>query len=51
LRKRGSDALVTGDLKAGDKVIVTAVARMFAGAPIVVDTGAAAPAPAGKGAP
>jgi len=44
LRKRGSDALLTGDLKAGDRIIVTAIARLFPGAPIVVD-GTPAPAP------
>jgi membrane fusion protein (multidrug efflux system) len=37
LRKRGSDALLTGDLKTGDRVIVTAIARLFPGAPIQVD--------------
>ena len=51
LRKRGSDALVTGDLRAGDKVIVTAVARMFAGAAIVIDSAAASPSAAATGAP
>jgi RND family efflux transporter MFP subunit len=38
LRKRGSDALVTGSLKAGEQVIVTAIARLFGGAPVVVET-------------
>lgn len=37
LRKRGSDALVSGELKAGDRVIVTAIARLFPGAPIELD--------------
>jgi RND family efflux transporter MFP subunit len=43
LRKRGSEALLTGELKAGDRVIVTAIARLFPGAPIQVDTSEPAP--------
>ncbi len=37
LRKRGSEALVTGDLKPGDRVITTAIARLFPGAPIELE--------------
>ncbi len=37
LRKRGSDALVSGELRPGERVIVTAVARVFAGATVDVD--------------
>ncbi|HEY1100807.1 MAG TPA: efflux RND transporter periplasmic adaptor subunit, partial [Myxococcota bacterium] len=40
LRKRGSDALITGALKSGDKVVITAIARMFGGADVTVDAGA-----------
>lgn len=47
LRKRGSDALITGDLKAGDRVIVTAIARLFPGAPITIDDGPPPSPPAG----
>lgn len=39
LRKRGSDALVSGDIKPGDAVIITAIARLFPGAPVEIDTG------------
>ncbi len=39
LRKRGSDALVSGDVKPGDQVIITAIARLFPGAPVEIDTG------------
>jgi RND family efflux transporter MFP subunit len=45
LRKRGSFALITGELKAADKIIVTAIARLFPGAPIVIDS-TPPPAPA-----
>ncbi len=57
LRKRGSDALVAGELKAGERVILTAIARLFDGAEVKVDAGAdvAPAAPAGgdaaRGAP
>lgn len=52
LRKRGSDALVTGELKAGDQVIVTAVARLFEGAEVSLDPGAAGfPPPPSPGGP
>ncbi len=37
LRKRGSDALITGDLQGGDRVIVTGIGRLFDGAPVTVD--------------
>jgi RND family efflux transporter MFP subunit len=47
LRKRGSDALITGDLKAGERVIVTAIARLFPGAPITLDSGPPPSLPAG----
>ena len=49
LRKRGSDALVTGNLRSGDKVIVTAIARLFSGAPIVVGEATPTPTPAASG--
>lgn len=39
LRKRGSDALVAGELKAGERVILTAIARLFDGAEVKVDEG------------
>ena len=51
IRKRGSDALITGDIKAGDKVVVTAVGRMFAGAVVTIDVAATPVAAAAKGAP
>ncbi len=44
LRKRGSDVLVSGELQPGERVIVTAVARVFAGAVVEVDKAAASPA-------
>jgi membrane fusion protein (multidrug efflux system) len=47
LRKRGSDALITGDLKAGERVIVTAIARLFPGAAITLDDGPPPSAPQG----
>lgn len=47
LRKRGSDALITGDLKAGERLIVTAIARLFPGAPITLDSGPPPSPPAG----
>ncbi len=51
LRKRGSDALVSGELKNGDRVIVTAIARLFPGAPIEIDkTNATTTAPAKEAA-
>jgi RND family efflux transporter MFP subunit len=53
LRKRGSDALITGEIREGDHIIVTAIARLFPGAMVAVDTSAAtppAPAPSEKGA-
>lgn len=34
LRKRGSDALVQGDLTAGDRLILTGIARMYEGAEV-----------------
>jgi RND family efflux transporter MFP subunit len=40
LRKRGSDALITGDVKPGDRIIITAIARLFPGAPIEIEKGA-----------
>ena len=43
LRKRGSDALVVGELKAGEQVIVTAIARLFSGAEVAIE--GAGPAP------
>lgn len=43
LRKRGSDALLSGDLKAGDRVIITAIARLFPGAPVQIDATDAQP--------
>lgn len=49
LRKRGSDALVTGDLRAGDRVILTGIARLYDGAPVTVDERPAAAADAGGG--
>jgi RND family efflux transporter MFP subunit len=52
VRKRGSDALVTGPLKDGERIIVSGVARLFDGADVKVDAGAgppsAGPASAGK---
>lgn len=39
LRKRGGDALLVGDLKAGDQVILTGIARMFEGAPVQLGSG------------
>jgi RND family efflux transporter MFP subunit len=46
LRKRGSDALVAGEVKAGDKVITTGIARLFDGAEVKVDgDGGASPPP------
>jgi hypothetical protein len=50
LRKRGSDALLSGPLEAGDRVILTAIARLYDGAEVKVDETAAAP-PAEAGAP
>lgn len=47
LRKRGSDALVTGELHAGERVIITAVARVFAGAVVDVDRAPASSTPSG----
>lgn len=38
LRKQGSNALVAGELKAGERVITTAIARLFPGAAIEIDT-------------
>ncbi len=46
LKKRGDQALVIGDVKDGDRVILTAVARLFAGAEVKVDAATEAPAPA-----
>lgn len=46
LRKRGDQALVVGDLKEGDRVILTAVSRLFPGADVKVDA-----APPGAGVP
>jgi RND family efflux transporter MFP subunit len=45
LRKRGSDALVAGDLRPGERVIVTAISRVFPGAQVELDAG---PPPAGS---
>ena len=45
LRKRGSFALVTGELKAADTIIVTAIARLFPGAAVTIDS-TPPPAPA-----
>lgn len=45
LRKRGSDALVAGELKAGEQVIVTGIARLYDGAQVQLD-GSPAPAAA-----
>jgi len=50
LRKRGSDALVAGELRPGERVVVTAVARVFPGATIEVDAGPP-PTPSGQAAP
>lgn len=50
LRKRGSDALVAGELKPGERVIVTAVARLFDGAEVKLDEGRGPAAP-GNGRP
>lgn len=48
-RKRGGDALVTGPLKDGDRVIVSGVARLFDGAEVKVDAGpASSPPSAGR---
>jgi membrane fusion protein, multidrug efflux system len=44
LRKRGSDALVAGELKAGEQVIITGIARLFEGAEVKLD-GAPVPSP------
>jgi membrane fusion protein (multidrug efflux system) len=49
LRKRGSDALLSGDLKAGDRVIVTAIARLFPGAPVQIDATDAQPSTTAPG--
>ncbi len=38
LRKEGSDLLVSGELRAGERVVTTAVARLFPGAAVEVDT-------------
>ena len=43
LRKRGSDALLTGDLKPGDRVIISAIARLFPGATLEIEKGPAPP--------
>ncbi len=48
LRKRGSDALLAGPLEAGDRVILTAIARLFDGADVQVDGSAVEPAPEAK---
>jgi RND family efflux transporter MFP subunit len=45
LRKRGSDALVAGEVKEGDVVIVTAIARLSNGAEVTVDGDGAPAAP------
>jgi RND family efflux transporter MFP subunit len=45
LRKRGSDALLAGDLHAGDRVILTGLARLFDGADVKVDVAPAGAAP------
>lgn len=54
LRKRGADALLAGDLQAGDRVILTGIARLFDGAEVKVDAappaGPAAPGATGEGA-
>jgi RND family efflux transporter MFP subunit len=47
LRKRGSDALVAGELRPGERVVVTAVARVFPGATVEIDTGPP-PTPSGR---
>ena len=49
LRKRGSDALLAGDIKAGDRIIITGVARLFAGADVKVDGGQTTVAGAASG--
>lgn len=52
LRKRGSDALVAGELKEGERVITTAIARLFQNAPIELEKATdEAKAPAKKEAP
>lgn len=43
LRKRGSEALITGDVRDGDAIIVTAIARLFPGAAVDLDTTPEAP--------
>jgi len=37
VRKRGSDALLAGELKAGEQVILTGIARLHDGAPVQRD--------------
>jgi RND family efflux transporter MFP subunit len=49
VRKRGGDALVSGPVTAGERVIVTGVARLFDGAEVQVDAGGGA-APASEAA-
>lgn len=49
LRKRGADALVKGELAAGDTLILTAIARLFDGAEVKVDE--APPTATAGGAP
>lgn len=44
LRKRGSDALVVGELEPGEQVIITGIARLFDGTEVKVDGGKGAPA-------
>ena len=45
LRKRGSDALVAGELKAGEQVIITGIARLFEGAEVKLDGAPASSSP------
>lgn len=47
LRKRGSDALVAGELEVGEQVITTGIARIFDGAEVKIDTGGEGPGPQG----
>lgn len=47
LRKRGSNALLAGDIAAGDRVILTGIARLFDGAEVQVDGAPTTPAAPG----
>jgi membrane fusion protein (multidrug efflux system) len=40
LRKRGSDALISGPLKDGDALVLTAISRLFDGTEVKVDNAA-----------